>query len=182
MELKGKTLLFLGDSITAGSGVSGKEETYWYRLGQKTCASCIGYGVGGTRIAEQQPDGFEALGNFCTRAQQMQKKGRRHYCFWRHQRLRPRRRPAWHPAGPHAQNLLRRAAHPYFVPVKRLPHSTNCVFNAAAPRRGGRPPLQRARRTVLSRSKQLLRKFFIHKQENRAGESIFYAFPARFSC
>lgn len=73
MELKGKTLLFLGDSITAGSGVSGKEETYWYRLGQKTCASCIGYGVGGTRIAEQQPDGFEALGNFCTRAQQMQK-------------------------------------------------------------------------------------------------------------
>lgn len=75
MELKGKTLLFLGDSITAGSGVSGKEETYWYRLGQKTCASCIGYGVGGTRIAEQQqPDGFEALGNFCTRAQQMQKK------------------------------------------------------------------------------------------------------------
>ena len=52
MELKGKTLLFLGDSITAGSGVSGKEETYWYRLGQKTGASCIGYGVGGTRIAE----------------------------------------------------------------------------------------------------------------------------------
>lgn len=74
MELKGKTLLFLGDSITAGSGVSGKEETYWYRLGQKTGASCIGYGVGGTRIAEQQqPDGVEALGNFCTRAQQMQK-------------------------------------------------------------------------------------------------------------
>lgn len=74
MELKGKTLLFLGDSITAGSGVSGKEETYWYRLGQKTGASCIGYGVGGTRIAEQQqPDSFEALGNFCTRAQQMQK-------------------------------------------------------------------------------------------------------------
>lgn len=74
MELKGKTLLFLGDSITAGSGVSSKEETYWYRLGQKTGASCIGYGVGGTRIAEQQqPDGFEALGNFCTRAQQMQK-------------------------------------------------------------------------------------------------------------
>lgn len=64
----------MGDSITAGSGVSGKEETYWYRLGQKTGASCIGYGVGGTRIAEQQqPDGFEALGNFCTRAQQMQK-------------------------------------------------------------------------------------------------------------
>lgn len=28
MELKGKTLLFLGASITAGSGVSGKEETY----------------------------------------------------------------------------------------------------------------------------------------------------------
>lgn len=74
MELKGKTLLFLGDSITAGSGVSGKEETYWYRLGQKTGASRIGYGVGGTRIAEQQqPDSFEALGNFCTRAQQMQK-------------------------------------------------------------------------------------------------------------
>lgn len=74
MELMGKTLLFLGDSITAGSGVSGKEETYWYRLGQKTGAACIGYGVGGTRIAEQQqPDSFETLGNFCTRAQQMQK-------------------------------------------------------------------------------------------------------------
>lgn len=44
MELKGKTLLFLGDSITAGSGVSGKEETYWYRLGQKTGDAIIVFG------------------------------------------------------------------------------------------------------------------------------------------
>lgn len=54
MELKGKKINFLGDSITAGSGASSPETTYHqlmkarYGLGEAR-----NYGVGGTRIALQ---------------------------------------------------------------------------------------------------------------------------------
>ena len=53
MELKGKKIAFLGDSITAGAGVSSPEHIYWNLIGQYTCAECFGYGIGGTRIAPQ---------------------------------------------------------------------------------------------------------------------------------
>ena len=53
MELKGKKILFLGDSITEGCGTSGPEHFYWSVVGQKTGAVCRGYGIGGTRIARQ---------------------------------------------------------------------------------------------------------------------------------
>lgn len=54
MELKGKKIVFLGDSITEGHGVAGPDKTYWSVLGQRTGALCTADGIGGTRIAQQQ--------------------------------------------------------------------------------------------------------------------------------
>lgn len=51
MELKGKKIAFLGDSITEGVGVSTVEKVYWNLIGQRTGAEVYGYGIGGTRIA-----------------------------------------------------------------------------------------------------------------------------------
>ena len=53
MELQGKKILFLGDSITEGHGTSAPEYIYWNVVGQLTGAACKGYGIGGTRIARQ---------------------------------------------------------------------------------------------------------------------------------
>ncbi len=52
MELKGKKMVFLGDSITEGAGVEGSNNIYWQRL-QQDGAITVGYGIGGTRIAKQ---------------------------------------------------------------------------------------------------------------------------------
>ena len=72
MELKNKKIFFLGDSITAGSGVKSIEDVYWKQLERNTGAICTGYGIGGTRFAKQQDaDEYEQLGNFCTRAHNM---------------------------------------------------------------------------------------------------------------
>jgi lysophospholipase L1-like esterase len=54
MELRGKKIAFLGDSITEGYGASCMEKTYWGLIGQQTGALVYGYGIGGTRIAAQQ--------------------------------------------------------------------------------------------------------------------------------
>ncbi len=53
MELKGKKIVFLGDSITEGHGTSSVEHTFWNELARRTGAECYGYGIGGTRIAKQ---------------------------------------------------------------------------------------------------------------------------------
>lgn len=73
MELKGKRIFFLGDSITQGIGVNSVDETYWKQLEQNTQAECFGYGVSGTRLARQEDpnDNHEPEGNFCVRAEQM---------------------------------------------------------------------------------------------------------------
>ena len=52
MELKHKKILFLGDSITEGIGVSDPKNIYWKRLEQDGC-EVYSYGVSGTRIAPQ---------------------------------------------------------------------------------------------------------------------------------
>lgn len=57
MELKGKKIAFLGDSITEGVGVSSVEKTYWKLIGQRTGAGVYGYGIGGTRIAKNRLPG-----------------------------------------------------------------------------------------------------------------------------
>ena len=53
MELKGKRIGFLGDSITEGHGVEDPQNIYWNRIAAQTGAECFGYGIGGTRIAPQ---------------------------------------------------------------------------------------------------------------------------------
>lgn len=54
MELKGKKIAFLGDSITEGAGVNDQEQLFWKLIGRETGAQCFGYGIGGTRIAPQR--------------------------------------------------------------------------------------------------------------------------------
>lgn len=53
MELKNKKVLFLGDSITAGTGVSSPEKCYVSVFGKISGAIVTNYGIGGTRIAKQ---------------------------------------------------------------------------------------------------------------------------------
>lgn len=51
MELKGKKIAFLGDSITEGCGTSDIKKVYWNVIGELTGATVVGNGIGGTRIA-----------------------------------------------------------------------------------------------------------------------------------
>lgn len=61
MELKGKKIAFLGDSITEGCGVADIENVYWKRLEKNTGAVSYGYGIGGTGIAIQKDYGTEGF-------------------------------------------------------------------------------------------------------------------------
>lgn len=56
MFLKGKKMLFLGDSITFGVGVSDPDNIYWRRLAINDGCITRGYGISGTRIAENLDD------------------------------------------------------------------------------------------------------------------------------
>ena len=54
MNLKNKTVLFLGDSITEGVGVSSADYNS-VSVFQGLCgANVVNYGIGGTRIAKQK--------------------------------------------------------------------------------------------------------------------------------
>lgn len=59
MELTGKKIAFLGDSITEGVGVSSLEHVYWNVVGRQTGAQVYGYGIGGTRIAPNHLAGYD---------------------------------------------------------------------------------------------------------------------------
>lgn len=54
MELEKKKIVFLGDSITEGTGVQDPANIYWNILSRETGAQCFGYGIGGTRIGVQR--------------------------------------------------------------------------------------------------------------------------------
>lgn len=54
MELKGKKLNFLGDSITEGHGVAQPENRFVDRIAAASGAICRNYGIGGTRLARQR--------------------------------------------------------------------------------------------------------------------------------
>lgn len=54
MELNGKKILFLGDSITEGRDASSIDRAYWNVLARRTGAQCVGYGISSTRIAPQR--------------------------------------------------------------------------------------------------------------------------------
>ncbi len=54
MELKGKKIVFLGDSITEGAGTSGEKATFVYQVGKAGgFRESKNYGISGTRIARQ---------------------------------------------------------------------------------------------------------------------------------
>lgn len=53
MELKNKKVLFLGDSITQGVGVSSPNKCYVSVFGKISGAEVKNYGISGTRIAKQ---------------------------------------------------------------------------------------------------------------------------------
>lgn len=53
MNLQGKKINFLGDSITEGHGTSGESCFFTTLIAQQTGAVCRNYGIGGTRIARQ---------------------------------------------------------------------------------------------------------------------------------
>lgn len=53
MELAGKKILFLGDSITEGHGASDVSKCFVSLIGERENAICKNYGIGGTRVAKQ---------------------------------------------------------------------------------------------------------------------------------
>lgn len=75
MNLENKVINFLGDSITEGHGTSAPQKIF-SALIQKECklAAANNYGIGGTRIAEQQnPDINCRFGlDFCKRFDEME--------------------------------------------------------------------------------------------------------------
>ena len=54
MELKGKKIAFLGDSITEGVGASKPENRFTDVFGRLSGATVYNHGIGGTRIAPQR--------------------------------------------------------------------------------------------------------------------------------
>lgn len=72
MDLAGKKINFLGDSITAGSGTKGKENIYLNVLKEKEhLAEARNYGIGGTRIARQSTYLTDTYAAFCDRYNEM---------------------------------------------------------------------------------------------------------------
>ncbi len=73
MELKGKKINFLGDSITEGSGASCIENRYTDIIAREEGAVCRNYGIGGTRYARQKTPSENPLHDldFCSRALEM---------------------------------------------------------------------------------------------------------------
>ena len=69
MELKGKIIDFLGDSITEGYGVSDKENNRYDNILKRECElkATYNYGIGGTRLAHQTKPS-EKLDNVAHRA------------------------------------------------------------------------------------------------------------------
>lgn len=62
MILKGMTINFLGDSITQGAGTSAPDKKYFEVLKEKYGLKAVnGYGVGGTRIADQKTPSAEPV-------------------------------------------------------------------------------------------------------------------------
>ncbi len=54
MEIKGKKVVFLGDSITEGAGASKPENRFTDVFGALTGAIVLNHGIGGSRIAPQE--------------------------------------------------------------------------------------------------------------------------------
>lgn len=74
MELNGKKVVFLGDSITEGVGASKPENRFTDVFGRLSGAKVYNYGVGGTRIAPQRDNRGERWDlDFILRADETEK-------------------------------------------------------------------------------------------------------------
>lgn len=73
MELKGKKIVFLGDSITEGCGVADQSNNFINRIGRAgECREVKNYGIGGTRIARQtNPTNERWDKDFCLRVEEL---------------------------------------------------------------------------------------------------------------
>ncbi|MBQ8351968.1 MAG: SGNH/GDSL hydrolase family protein [Clostridia bacterium] len=73
MELKGKKINFLGDSITQGVGTSAPEHIYHAVLAKEYGAVARNYGISGTRFARQSSNSANPSfdQNFCDRVEKM---------------------------------------------------------------------------------------------------------------
>ena len=65
MNFKNKKVLFLGDSITEGVGVSSKEKRYTDVFKALSGAEVYNYGISGTRIARQKSPSAQASFDYC---------------------------------------------------------------------------------------------------------------------
>lgn len=74
MKLKNIKIAFLGDSITEGAGATSKEKCYVSKVAELTGATCLNYGIGGTRIAYQTtPSEYPRYDmDFCSRVGDME--------------------------------------------------------------------------------------------------------------
>ncbi len=77
MELKGKIIDFLGDSITEGVGVTDRVNNRYDNVLKKNCglAATYNYGIGGTRLAHQRTPSAKPRHDlcFCGRAYDLNK-------------------------------------------------------------------------------------------------------------
>ena len=77
MELKGKIIDFLGDSITEGVGVTDRANNRYDNVLKKNCglAATYNYGIGGTRLAHQSKPSVKPRHDlcFCGRAYDLNK-------------------------------------------------------------------------------------------------------------
>ena len=72
MELKGKKIVFLGDSITEGCGTSGVEHHFVTLIGKMGECEVKNYGIGGTRFARQTTPTWEIWDkDFCGRVEDL---------------------------------------------------------------------------------------------------------------
>lgn len=74
MDLQGKKVLFLGDSITEGHGTSSAENGFVSVFEKMSGATAVNYGIGGTRIAKQTAKSADANHDrdFIERADEME--------------------------------------------------------------------------------------------------------------
>ncbi len=76
MNIKGKKIAFLGDSITFGVGASASDKVYWKLIQEKTDAVCQGLGINGTRIEKKinpEPGAEHDKKHFITRVDYIDK-------------------------------------------------------------------------------------------------------------
>ena len=131
MDLKGKKINFLGDSITQGVGASDADHVYHQVLKKSAgLAEARNYGLSGTRIARQQhPTEYEPSfdRDFCMRAAEMDPDADAVVVFGGTNDFGHGDAPL---GRPHARHVLRRTAHAFCLADRKIPR---CAGGGAHP-------------------------------------------------